>query len=583
MSPVAAQLESVADRVFHSPWPPPAVPDVDLTSFALRHAPRLAGRPALVDAASGRTLRYGELAAGVARAAGGLARRGFERGDVLALHLPNLPEFALALHAGLRAGGVVTPTSPLYTVRELAGQLRNTRARMLITAGPLAAVGAEAAAQAGVEDLLVLGEAPGLTPFAELLASEDAPPEIELDPDDVALMLSSGGTTGLPKVVQLTHRALVANLRQMAGPYPIGEGEPVLGLAPFFHSMGLVCVLHHALASGGTVVCVARLELEGMLGALETHRVSHALVAPPVLALLAHHPLVDSFDLSALRTLGSGGAPASAALERAVADRLGCLVGQGYGMTEAGPLIAVPPLADPRLIRPGSVGLLVPGTEAKVVDPESGAPLATGEDGELLVRGPQLMAGYFDDPAATADSIDSEGWLHTGDLGHFDEDGYVFLVDRLKELIKVMGFQVAPAELESVLCAHPAVADAAVVGVPDERAGELPKAFVVAPIGRMATSYARSWPLAWPPTSGCTRSSRSTSCRDHRPASSCGGRSSSVRAPPGRRPSYERRGVRPLRRRHRGRLRRVPDRHAHQQAVEVAPLAAGVPGDGADA
>ena len=238
MSPVAAQLESVADRAFHSPWPPPAVPDVDLTSFALRDAPRLAGRPALIDAASGRTLRYGELAAGVARAAGGLARRGFERGDVLALHLPNLPEFALALHAGLRAGGVVTPTSPLYTVRELAGQLRNTRARMLITAGPLAAVGAEAAAQAGVEDLLVLGEAPGLTPFAELLASEDAPPEIELHPDDVALMLSSGGTTGLPKVVQLTHRALVANLRQMAGPYPIGEGEPVLGLAPFFHSMG---------------------------------------------------------------------------------------------------------------------------------------------------------------------------------------------------------------------------------------------------------------------------------------------------------------------------------------------------------
>ena len=149
-------------------------------------------------------------------------------------------------------------------------------------------------------------------------------------------------------------------------------------------------------------------------------------------------------------------------------------------MTEAGPLIAVTPLADPRLIRPGSVGLLVPGTEAKVVDPQSGAPLA-GEDGELLVRGPQLMAGYFDDPAATADSIDSEGWLHTGDLGHFDEDGYVFLVDRLKELIKVKGFQVAPAELESVLCAHPAVADAAVVGVPDERAGELPKAFVVAP------------------------------------------------------------------------------------------------------
>jgi acyl-CoA synthetase (AMP-forming)/AMP-acid ligase II len=300
-----------------------------------------------------------------------------------------------------------------------------------------------------------------------------------LDPDDVAVMLSSSGTTGLPKVVQLTHRALVANLRQTAGPYPLEEGEPVLGLAPFFHSMGLVCVLHHAFASGATVICLARFDSEGMLGALETHRVSHALVAPPVLALLAHHPLVASFDLSALRTLGCGGAPASAALESAAADRLGCVVGQGYGMTEAGPLIAVAPTADPQRSRPESVGLLVPGTEAMVVDPQSGVPLAAGEDGELWVRGPQLMAGYLDDPAATAATIDPDGWLHTGDLGNLDDDGHVFLVDRLKELIKVRGFQVAPAELEAVLCAHRAVADAAVVGVPDERAGELPKAFVV--------------------------------------------------------------------------------------------------------
>jgi acyl-CoA synthetase (AMP-forming)/AMP-acid ligase II len=480
MSPLAEPLESLADRVVRSPWPAPAVPEVDLTSFVLRRARRLADRPALIDAASGRTLSYGELARAVERAAGGLARSGFGPRDVLALHLPNLPELAVALHAGLRAGGVVTLASPLYTVGELAGRLRSTRARMLITAGPLAAVGAEAAAQAGVEKVFALGEAPGSTPFAELLAPEAEPPDVELDPDDVAVMLCSSGTAGLPKVVQLTHRALVANLCQIAGPYPLGEGERVLGLAPFFHCMGLGCVLHHALASGATVVCLARFEPEEMLGALETHRVAHALVSPPVLGLLANHPLVASFDLSALRTLGSGGAPASAALERAVADRLGCVVGQGYGMTEAAPLIAVAPITDPRRIRPGSVGLLVAGTEAKVVDPQSGAPLPPGEDGELWVRGPQLMAGYRDDPAASAATIDPDGWLHTGDLGHLDEDGSVFLVDRLKELIKVKGFQVSPAELEAVLCAHPAVADAAVVGVPDERAGELPKAFVVA-------------------------------------------------------------------------------------------------------
>jgi acyl-CoA synthetase (AMP-forming)/AMP-acid ligase II len=176
---------------------------------------------------------------------------------------------------------------------------------------------------------------------------------------------------------------------------------------------------------------------------------------------------VDSFDLSSLRVVGSGGAPATAELERTVAARLGCLVAQGYGMTEAAPMISIPAIDPPR-IRHGSVGLLVPGTEAEVVD------------GEIRVRGPQLMSGYRGDPAATAATIDADGWLHTGDLGRIDEDGYVYLGDRLKELIKVKGFQVAPAELEGLLRADPSVADAVVVGVADEESGERPVAFVVA-------------------------------------------------------------------------------------------------------
>jgi acyl-CoA synthetase (AMP-forming)/AMP-acid ligase II len=468
MSSLAEHPEATAAAPARSAWPMPTVPDLDLTSFVLRHARRLAGEPAIVDAASGRTLTYGELAAGVERAAAGLAARGFGPGDTLALHAPNLPEFPLAFHAALRAGGAVTPASPLYTVRELVHQLRGTRARLLVTAAPLAGVATEAAEQAGIEEVLVLGEAPGLTPFGELLAAEGQPPELELDPGRVAVMMSSSGTTGLPKIVQLTHRALVANLCQTEPGYPIAEGERVLGLAPFFHSMGLFVVLHHALASGGTVVALARFDLEAMLAAMDSHRVAHALVAPPILAALANDPSVSSFDLSALRTLGSGGAPASAELERAAAERLGCVVGQGYGMTEAGPMIAVAPIGDPERIRPGSAGLIVPGTEVKVVD------------GELWVRGPQLMEGYLDNPAATAATLDADGWLHTGDIGHIDDDGYVFLVDRLKELIKVKGFQVAPAELEAVLTSHPAIADAAVVGVPDESAGERPKAFVLA-------------------------------------------------------------------------------------------------------
>jgi acyl-CoA synthetase (AMP-forming)/AMP-acid ligase II len=470
MPSLHAPPDPVVDSIVRSPWPAPPMLETDVTAFVLRHAGRLADRPALIDGATGRVLVYGELAVGVERAAGGLARRGFGRGDVLALHLPNLPEFPVALHAGLRAGGTVAPVSPLLTVDELAGQLRKAGASVLVTAGALAETGVAAAARAGVEEVLMLGD---------LLSGDGAPPARRPDPGDVALLLASSGTTGLPKLVQLTHRALVANGEQTAIAFPIAEGERVLGLAPFFHSMGLGCVLHHALASGGTVVSLARFDLEVMLRAMEAHHVSQALVAPPLLAAFAHHPAVASFDLSALRVLGSGGAPATAALERAAAERLACLVGQGYGMTEAAPLIAVTPLATPERMRHGSVGLLVPGTEARVVDTTTGGPQPRGADGEVWVRGPQLMDGYRDDPAATAATIDADGWLHTGDIGHVDDDGHVFLVDRLKELIKVRGYQVAPAELEAVLMSHPAVADAAVVGVPDEEAGERPRAYVV--------------------------------------------------------------------------------------------------------
>jgi acyl-CoA synthetase (AMP-forming)/AMP-acid ligase II len=325
----------------------------------------------------------------------------------------------------------VTPVSPLFTEREVANQLR----------------------LAGAE---LVTEADGA-----------ARPLPEVDPGAVALLLSSSGTTGLPKLVQLSHRAVVTNLCQTAVPFPYREGERVLGLAPFFHVMGLSVVLLHALASGATVVTMPRFDLEGMLRAIEHHGISQMLVPPPVLTALAHHPVVDSFDLSSLRVVGSGGAPATAELERTVAARLGCLVAQGYGMTEAAPMISIPAIDPPRILH-GSVGLLVPGTEAEVVD------------GEIRVRGPQLMSGYRGDPAATAATIDADGWLHTGDLGRIDEDGYVYLGDRLKELIKVKGFQVAPAELEGLLRADPSVADAVVVGVADEESGERPVAFVVA-------------------------------------------------------------------------------------------------------
>jgi acyl-CoA synthetase (AMP-forming)/AMP-acid ligase II len=443
--------------VVKSPWPTPEIPDTDVTAFVLRHAQRLADAPALIDGTSARALTYGELAAAVDRVAGGLAARGVARGDVIALHLPNLPEFPIALHGALRAGAVVTTASPLFTARELGDQLRRSQARLLVTAGgPLAATAREAA---GATEVLELDE---------LLALAGAPPAQRPDPDAAAVLLPSSGTTGLPKLVELTHRALVANLVQMELPFPAFEGGRLLGLAPFFHSMGLQCVLHRGLGAGATIVALARFELEATLLAMEEHRVDQALVAPPLLAALVNHPVVYGYDLSSLTLLGSGGAPLDPGLERAAGERFACVVGSGYGISEAGPLVAVPSFHEPEAIRVGTCGRLIPATEAQVVE------------GEVWLRGPQLFSGYRDDAAATAVTLDADGWLHTGDLGSVDADGYVTLTGRSKELIKVSAFQVAPAELEQLLLEHPAVADVCVAGVPDETKGERPKAWIVA-------------------------------------------------------------------------------------------------------
>jgi len=442
--------------VVQSPWPAPEIPDSDLTTFVLRHAERLAAEPALIDGVSGRALTNGALAAGVERVAAGLAGRGFGRGDVLALHLPNLPEYPLALHGALRAGGVVTCASPLYTAHELAEQVRRARPRFVVSVGPLAET---ARAAAGDAEVLELGEL--------LAGGPGEAPADRPDPGEVALLLPSSGTTGLPKLVELTHRALVANLVQMRVPFPVPEGSRQLGLAPFFHSMGLQCVLHRGLDQGAAVVTLARFGLEQMLPAMQHHRVEQALVAPPLVAAFARHPIVDGYDLSALTLLGSGGAPLDPELERAGGARLGCIVASGLGITEAGPLVACPDFSEPERLRAGTCGQLVPGVEAQVVS------------GELWIRTPAVFTGYRDNPEATAATIDADGWLHTGDLAELDADGYVTLTGRLKELIKVSGFQVAPAELEAVLVSHPAVADACVAGVPDERSGERPKAWVV--------------------------------------------------------------------------------------------------------
>ena len=461
--------------------PPVTIPDVPLSTFILGDAAGRGDKPALIDGPTGRTLTYAQLANGVDRVAAGLAARGFERGDVFGILSPNLPEFPVAFHGVVRAGGVATTMNPLSAVDELAHQLEDSGARFLLTIPQLLETASEAADRAGVEEVFVFGDAEGATPFAALLAPAGDPPDLsDLDlPEALAALPYSSGTTGLPKGVMLTHRNLVANVAQFDALDDGSEDDVLIGILPFFHIYGMTVIANAALRGGSTVVTMPRFDLEQFLQLIQDHKVTKGFVVPPILVALAKHPVVDRYDLSSLVRLTSGAAPLGEELAKAVADRLGCEVRQGYGMTETSPVTHMVPASRTDWTKYGSVGPVIPGVEAKLIDVETGEEVGEGERGELCVRGENVMKGYFHNPEATAQTIDSDGWLHTGDVAVVDGEGDFTIVDRVKELIKYKGYQVPPAELEALLLSHDAIADAAVIPVPDEEAGEIPKAYVV--------------------------------------------------------------------------------------------------------
>jgi acyl-CoA synthetase (AMP-forming)/AMP-acid ligase II len=464
--------------VVRSPLSDLEIPAQPLSTFVLADASTRADKPALIDGPSGRTFTYGELAQGVRAIAAGLAARGFEPGEVMGIFSPNLPEYALAFHGIASAGGTVTTINPLSTVDELTRQLSAANARFLLTVPPFADTAVSAAANAGVEEVFVVGEAEGLTPLPELLGDPAAAPDLRIDTaEHLAALPFSSGTTGLPKGVMLTHRNLAANVVQANALLDLTERDVVVGVLPFFHIYGMTVIMNLALRYGATIVTMPRFDLEQFLRLHQDHGATRSYVVPPIALALAKHPLVDQFDLSTLDTVMSGAAPLSAELTEAAARRLGCTVMQGYGLTETSPVTHISPR---ERNKPGTVGVLTPNTEAKVIDLDSGDEVPTGERGELCVRGPQVMTGYLNNPEATAAMIDQDGWLHTGDIAVVDDEGYFSIVDRVKELIKYKGFQVAPAELEALLLEHPQITDAAVIGRPDEEAGEIPVAYVVA-------------------------------------------------------------------------------------------------------
>jgi acyl-CoA synthetase (AMP-forming)/AMP-acid ligase II len=465
--------------MIRSEFPDVEIPDARLTDFVLARAAGLGDKPALIDATSGRTITYAQLAESVRAVAAGLADRGFGKGDVFAHYAPNLPEYAVAFHAVATLGGVNTTANPLLTADELAAQLRDCAARLLVTAPPLLEKATAAAERAGVEETFVYGEADDATPFASLLEAGGEPPEVAIEPaDDLVALPYSSGTTGLPKGVMLTHRNLVANICQTVAGLRTREDDRVIAALPFFHIYGLVVILNTSLQRGATIVTMPRFDLAEFLRVMQEHRITRAYVVPPMVLALAKHPLVEEFDLSSVEFMLSGAAPLSAELELACSKRLDCRMQQGYGMTEASPVTHFVPdeLAGQM---PGSIGRPAPNTECRLVDVATGEDAPPGEPGELWIRGPQVMKGYLNNPGATADTIDAQGWLRTGDVARVDEDGAFVIVDRVKELIKYKGYQIAPAELEALLLTHPAIADAAVIPLPDEEAGEVPKAFVV--------------------------------------------------------------------------------------------------------
>ena len=454
------------------------IPETTLTPFVLQHASRLGNKVAIVEAGSGRGYTYAELADGVRRLAAGLAARGFKKGDVLAIMAPNLPEYPIAFHGVAAAGGINTTLNPLYTADEIGFQLRDSGARFLLTIPQLIDKAKAAAAQSSVEEIYVFGEAEGATPFASLLIDGEAPAPA-IDPaEDLVVLPYSSGTTGFSKGVMLTHRNLVANLVQASAMLDIGGEEKLIAVLPFFHIYGMTVIMNMGLYRGATIVTMPRFELEPFLQAIQEHRITRLFVAPPIVVALAKHPMVEKYDLSSVTNIFSGAAPLAAETALAAGKRIGCTVSQGYGLTETSPVSHAARHSSSEVV-PGSVGPAVPNTECKIIDIVSGAELGRNADGEIWIRGPQVMKGYLNNEEATRNSIDSDGFFHTGDIGHIDDRDEYHIVDRLKELIKYKGFQVPPAELEAHLLSHPKVADAAVIGVIDEAGEEIPKGYVV--------------------------------------------------------------------------------------------------------
>ena len=469
-------------------------PEQPIQELLRRSAERFPDKTAVID--GDRTFTYKQMEDLSNRFAAALASGGLTIGDIVGVFAPNCVEFAIGFFGILKAGGIPSTVNSSYVERELTNQMVDCGAVALLVHESMLEV-TEKAGRHGldVRQLVVIrpdSEEP--SSFWGLIESSTGrPPEFAINPKtDLAALPYSSGTTGLAKGVELTHYNLTSNIAQMEAcqldePLAVAD-DVVLVHLPMFHIYGLQVLMNLYLSVGATLVMMGRFDMGEFLGLLVKHKVTQLYTVPPVGQGLTMVPGLKDLDLSALKCVMLAAAPTSVDLQQRLANAMGVPVIQGYGMTELAPASHVD-YSNASLNRPGSVGHLTADTEEKIVDLETGkTEVAPGETGELLVRGPQVMKGYFNNPQATAETITDDGWLHTGDIVRADKEGYVWILDRKKELIKYKGFQVPPAELEGLLLNHPAIADSAVIGIQDEESGEVPKAFVVTMDGQSPTA-----------------------------------------------------------------------------------------------
>lgn len=493
------------------PFPPLSLPQMFADSAARR------GTAAMIDF-MGRRFSYREMAAQAAAVATGLQQLGIVKGDRVGLFLPNVPHYIAAYYGALIAGATVVNFSPLYSVDELTAQVEDSGTSLLFTlsATALLPTALEVLDRSSLKQLVVGSVAEVLPPlkslafrllkrrevadipadprvirFAMLTGNDAAPHKVAIDPvQDVALIQYTGGTTGAPKGAMLTHQNLTANARQVnaVDADQITE-DRILGVLPMFHVFANTCVLNRTVLKGGMMVLLPRFEAGAALAAVSRTRATTLPGVPTMYRALLDHPAVAKTDFSSLRICISGGAPMPAELREAFARRTGAALVEGYGLTESAGVVSANPYQGTR--KRGTIGQLVPGTQVILLDKEHPEHLAPeGEPGELAVHGPQVMRGYWNRPESDAETFVERGgkrYLRTGDVARIDADGFLEIVDRIKDMIAVGGFKVFPSVVEDVILENPAVKEALVIGVPEEYHGEVPRAYVTLNDGASVT------------------------------------------------------------------------------------------------